>query len=71
MDPRKFHREILLDFPFQIIPMALMLHQRSGEKKNFQKQQKQQLKSEFLFNRVAQETFPRSQEQYKDVFTTV
>lgn len=70
MDPRKFHWEILLNFPFQIIPMVLMLYQKSGEKKN-SKTAETTMKSEFLFNGEAQETFPWSQEKYKDVFTTV
>lgn len=47
-----------------------MLYQKFGEKENFQKAETT-MKSEFLFNREAQETVPRSQEKYKDVFTTV
>jgi hypothetical protein len=47
-----------------------MLYQKSGEKKN-SKTAETTMKSEFLFNGEAQETFPWSQEKYKDVFTTV
>lgn len=49
-----------------------MLYQGNLEKGKLSKTAETTMKSEFLFNREAQgNQSPRSQEKYKDVFTTV